>query len=85
MNPPTEGSTPQGQDPKFYGLPKIHKEGTPLRPMVSSTGAVTYSTSKELARILKPLVGKSPHHICNNQDSDLRKPGLVPGKSLSLA
>ena len=54
--------------PKFYGLPKMQKEGTPLRPIVSSIGAVTYSTSKELSRILRPLVGKSPHHICNNQD-----------------
>ena len=45
--------------PKFYGLPKIHKEGIPLRPIVSSIGAVSYETSKELARILKPLVGKS--------------------------
>ena len=54
--------------PKFYGLPKIHKEGIPLRPIVSSIGAATYSTSKELSRILIPLVGKSPHHIQNNQD-----------------
>ena len=54
--------------PKFYGLPRVHKEGTPLRPIVSSIGVVTYSTSKELSRILKPLVGKSPHHIHNNQD-----------------
>ena len=54
--------------PKFYGLPKIHKEGTPLRPIVSSIRAVTYQASKELSRILKPLVGKSPHHIHNNQD-----------------
>ena len=54
--------------PKFYSLPKVHKEGTPLRPIVSRIGAVTYSTSKELSRILKPLVGKSPHHIQNNQD-----------------
>ena len=43
--------------PKFYGLPKVHKEGTPLKSIVSSIGAVTYSTSKELSRILKPLVG----------------------------
>ena len=28
--------------PKFYGLPKIHKPGMPLRPIVSSIGAVTY-------------------------------------------
>ena len=54
--------------PKFYGLPKVHKEGTPLRPIVSSIGAVTYTTAKELSRILKPLVGKSPHHIHNNWD-----------------
>ena len=38
--------------PKFYGLPKVHKEGILLRPIVSSIGAVSYETSKELARIL---------------------------------
>ena len=54
--------------PKFYGLPKVHKAGTPLRPIVSSTGTVTYTTAKELSRILKALVGKSPYHIHNNQD-----------------
>ena len=54
--------------PKFYGLPKIHKEGMPVRPIVSSIGAVTYETSKELSRILKPLVGKSPYQVQNNQE-----------------
>ena len=54
--------------PKFYGLPKIHKEGIPLRPIVSSIGAVSYSTSKKLSRIPKPLLGKSPYHIQNSQD-----------------
>ena len=60
--------------PKFYGLPKIHKRETPLRPIVSSIGAVSYQTSKELARILSPLVGRSPYHVHNNQDllEDLR-------------
>ena len=43
---------------KFYGLPKVHKPGNPLRPIVSSTGTATYHTAKELARILKPLVGE---------------------------
>ena len=41
--------------PKFYGLPKIHKAGVPQRPIVSSRGAVSYETAKELAGILKPL------------------------------
>ena len=53
---------------KFYGLPKIHKEGMHLRPIVSSTGAASYETSKELARILKPLVGKSPYQVQNSKD-----------------
>ena len=54
--------------PKFYGLPKIHKAGIPLRPIISSIGTVTYNTAKELARILKPLVGLSNHHIQNTMD-----------------
>ena len=69
MKSPTKRLYPTGEgSPKFYGLPKVHKQGTPLRPIFSSIGAVTYQTSKELSRILKPLVGKSPHHIHNNQD-----------------
>ena len=54
--------------PKFYGLPKIHKEGIPLRPIVSSIGAVSYETSKELAKILKPLMGRYIYHVHNTQD-----------------
>ena len=54
--------------PKYYGLPKIHKTGVPLRPIVSSRGSATYETEKELAKILKPLVGRSPHHVQNNKD-----------------
>ena len=53
--------------PKFYGLPKIHKTGTPLRPIVSSRGSITYGIAKELSYIIKPLVGQSPHHLKNTQ------------------
>ena len=66
--------------PKFYGLPKIHKPGMPLRPIVSSIGAVTYQTSKEVARILKPLVGKSEHHVKNTQDFIESIKGIHLGK-----
>ena len=56
-----KGLYPTGAgSPKFYGLPKVHKNGTPLRTIVSSIGAVTYSTAKELSRILKPL-GRNHH------------------------
>ena len=37
-------------------------------PIVSSTGAVAYQKAKELSKILKPLVGKSPHHVHNNEE-----------------
>ena len=46
--------------PKYYGLPKVHKAGIPLRPIVSSVGPVSYEPAKELSKILKPLVGT--HH-----------------------
>ena len=71
--------------PKFYGLPKIHKPDTPLRPIVSSCGSVTYGVAKELAKILKPLVGKSPHHITSTQDfvEQARHIKQEPGECLS--
>ncbi|XP_072025352.1 uncharacterized protein [Amphiura filiformis] len=54
--------------PKFYGLPKIHKEHAPLRPIVSSVDSVTYNVAKHVAYVIGPLVGKSEHHIINSQD-----------------
>ena len=41
--------------------------------------------AKELAKILKPLVGKSPHHINSTQDFEeqVKHIILVPGKCLS--
>ena len=71
--------------PKFYGIPKIHKPDTPLRPIVSSCGSITYCVVKELAKILKPLVGKSPHHINSTQDfvEQAKHFKLEPGECLS--
>ena len=54
--------------PKFYGLPKIHKNNTPLRPIASSIGSVTYGVAKELSRIIKPLVGSTEHHVNNSKE-----------------
>ena len=51
--------------PKFYGLPKTYKTDTPLGPIVSSRESITYGVSKELASIICPLVGQSPHHFKN--------------------
>ena len=70
---------------KFYGLPKIHKPDTPLRPIVSSCGSVTYGVAKELASILKALVGKYPHHITSTHDfvEQVKQLTLAPGECLS--
>ena len=70
---------------KFYGLPKIHKPDTPLRPIVPSCGSVTYGVAKDLAKILKPLVAKSPHHINSTQDfvEQAKHITLEPGECLS--
>ena len=54
--------------PKFYGLPKVHKEGIPLKPIVSSIGSISYETAKELSRILKSLEGKTTYHVKNTKD-----------------
>ena len=68
--------------PKFYGLPKIHK---PLRPIVSSCESVPYGVAKELTKILKPLVGKSPHHMNSTHDfvEQVKQFTLAPGECLS--
>ena len=42
------------QPPRFYGLPKIHKDGIPMRPIVSYTGTPLYEISKYIANILRP-------------------------------
>ena len=44
--------------PMFYGLPKYVRKLS-LWPIVSNIGSVTYEVDKELARILKPLVGQT--------------------------
>ena len=54
--------------PKFYGLPKICKKDIPLRSAVSTRGSVTYAVAKELARILKPLAGRTIHHVHNTME-----------------
>ena len=71
--------------PPFYGLPKILKPDTLLRPIVSRCGSVTYGVAKELAKILKPLVCKSLHHINSTHDfvEHLKHITLALGEYLS--
>ena len=59
--------TPRYSDPpQMYGLPKVHKENIPMRPIVSTIGSPTYRLAKELARILTPLTGKNSYAVKNS-------------------
>ncbi|XP_075162990.1 uncharacterized protein LOC142235613 [Haematobia irritans] len=44
------------KSPELYGLPKIHKEGTPLRPISSSMNVPCYQLSKYIGSILKNII-----------------------------
>ena len=44
------------QQPQMYGLPKIHKEDTPYRPMLSMIGSSQHELAKWLAEILAPVL-----------------------------
>ena len=48
--------------PQLYGLPKIHKDGILLCPIVST---VNYKLAKEMIIILNPLTGTTSSHILN--------------------
>ena len=44
------------QPPKLYGLPKIHKENCPLRPISASTDVPCYNLAKYVGNIIKTLI-----------------------------
>ena len=53
--------------PRIYGLPKIHKPQTPLRPIVSCIGAPSYKLSKYIASVISPLAGRTSSHVLNSK------------------
>ena len=59
---------------KFYEWPKDYKREIPLRQIVSSMGTTNYEGAKELARALRPLIGKYP--------ITLRTPRIFKTKSM---
>ena len=70
--------------PKFYGLPKINKANTPLRPIASSRGSFTYGVAIVLAKILRLLVGMSLHFIHSTKEfvEGVSKATVQPGECL---
>ena len=54
--------------PRLYGLPKIHKIGVPLRPIVSAINSPTYLLAKFLSKQLSPFVGRNERHLKNSTE-----------------
>jgi len=54
--------------PKAYGLPKVHKEGTPFRIIVSSINTTLDSFADYLQRILQKCLPLAQSHVKNSFD-----------------
>ena len=69
---------------QFYGLPKDHKPGLPLRPVVSTCGSPTSNISLLLERILNQLLRFVPAHLTSTEEcvEQLRGLGRLPSKSI---
>ena len=49
--------------PRMYGLPKLHKDGVPLRPILSMVGAPQHELAKWLTEVLKPVLEKYSSYL----------------------
>lgn len=49
--------------PKFYGLPKIHKPGVPLRPITSTRGSPGYCIAKQFDALINQVFPRTGWHI----------------------
>ena len=70
----------------FSNCTALHnKSWHPLRPIVSSRSSITYRVVKELAYIIKPLVGQSPHHLKNTEHfvQQIHSKRLEPGEVMT--
>ena len=46
------------QRPRMYGLPKIHKQNVPCRPILSMIGSAQHELAKFLAALLQPVLNR---------------------------
>ncbi|CAI2734782.1 unnamed protein product [Schistosoma spindalis] len=52
--------------PRLYGLPKLHKPGLPLRPILDMSGSPYHSIAEWLADLLEPVRKR----ICRHSTCD---------------
>ncbi|KAJ4437230.1 hypothetical protein ANN_17365 [Periplaneta americana] len=53
--------------PHLYGLPKVHKQDVPLRPIVSSIGSPCHALARFLCKTLTHLIGKMSSYVKNSR------------------
>lgn len=81
--------------PKFYALPKLHKlkivnnrldisNGIPMRPIVSCSGALNYTLTEIITKILEEFFPISKHNITNSVEfvKEIRKVVLKDGQKV---
>ena len=64
--------------PRFYGQPKIHKPGVPIRPIISYSGSPLYNINKYIANILKAYIKDEN----NNAKNSTRFPTYIRNVSI---
>ena len=52
--------------PRMYGLPKVHKEGVPLRPILSMINSPHHEMAKWLGEVLQPVVKLYAQHTVSD-------------------
>ena len=69
--------------PVFYGLPKIHNPGTPLRPIVSANESPTENISAFIDYLCQPVMQALPSYIRDSKDflQQLFETGPLPENS----
>jgi hypothetical protein len=81
-----EGDEPQYVIPRFYGIPKIHKNPMRMRPIVPCHQAMQNPAAKYVSKNLKPVVEQLPFTIKGTKDmaTKLAKLQLDPRRKFFL-
>ncbi|XP_061388861.1 uncharacterized protein LOC133323976 [Musca vetustissima] len=67
--------------PRLYGLPKIHKENYPLRPICSSINSPSIQLCKYMVKILKNLTINSKYNVRDSIDFKKKITNLTVGEN----
>ena len=67
-----------GQPARLYGLAKVHKENTPLKPVISLPGSSYYNLNKILAKFFEKIEG------ANIETNSLDAREILEGTNLEL-